>query len=1035
MKRLSPTGGSRFLFLIPLKGKFFRLPQIPDLRAMSQPLHLWFLRNSGLPVLLFAFVLLAFNDNRRFANLSRSANQLEERWVDSVFNVLTEDERLGQLFVFRAHLDKDSLYEKQVEDLITQYKPGGLCIFNPTHTGTIEKQAELTNRYQALSPRLPLLITMDLENGLGMRLRNTAISYPRAMMLGALQDNSLIYDMGKEVARQCRRLGVHVDFAPVADVNNNPENPVIGERSYGEDRYNVAAKAYQYMAGLQDGGVLACAKHFPGHGDTDMDSHFDLPLIKYDRNRLDSLELFPFRMLAKNGVGSFMVAHLSVPALDNRPNRPTTLSRAVVTDLLRKEIGFEGLIFTDAMEMEGVKKFFPNGSADVEAFKAGNDISLLPVDMGATWAALQTALNDGSLDRAQLHASVKRVLRVKYRLGLTTPQRVDPTNLRRDLNRPEAYALKRRIVAAAMTLVRDDKSLVGFPNLENIRFASVAVGDTNRTVFQTYCGYYAPFSHFNMAKASDSLTQIRLLDSLRRFDVVMASLHGMRTTPLPLRTAKSEAGADTMYGLHPSQVAFLQKLNKQNTVVLTIFGNPYTLRWVGDAAVLLQAYTEDPMAQEYAAQGLFGASDINGILPITATPFAHFGHGIRKVFPKKRLGYDLPEAVGLRSDTLALMDKLVQEMIATGAAPGCQILVAKDNKIVWNKAYGYYTYEQTTPVTTETIFDLASVTKVAATTISVMKLTENGQMSLDVPMANFIPELKTTNKKDLTVREILAHHAGLQPWIPFYQQTLTADKMPAPAIYRSTAEKGFEVPVAKDLFMQNVWVDSVWQKVFNSPLRDDRQYKYSDLGLYLNARAVLNVSGKPVNEFADQQYYRPLGLSTTGFNPWKKGLTLRCAPTEEDAYFRRQKLQGYVHDMGAAMLGGVSGHAGLFSNANDLAKIFQMLLNGGSYGWHEYLKPETVRLFTTRYSASTRRGMGFDMKELDEKQPANMSPLAGKNTFGHLGFTGICVWADPDKNLIFIFLSNRTYPTMENNKLSNGDYRPKLQGMVYRAMQ
>jgi CubicO group peptidase (beta-lactamase class C family) len=537
-----------------------------------------------------------------------------------------------------------------------------------------------------------------------------------------------------------------------------------------------------------------------------------------------------------------------------------------------------------------------------------------------------------------------------------------------------------------------------------------------------------------MAKTTDSLTQTRLLDSLRSYDVVLASLHGMRTTPFPIRTSKLDAGVDTTYGLHPSQIAFLQKLNKQNTVVLSIFGNPYTLRWVGDASVVLQAYTEDPMAQEFAAQSLFGASDINGILPVTATPFAHFGHGFRKQFAQKRLGYGLPESVGLRSDTLALMDAIVQEMINTGAVPGCQILVAKDNKIVWQKAYGFYTYEQTIPVTNETIYDLASVTKVAASTISLMKLAENGQMSLDVPMSNFVPELKTTDKKDLTVREILAHHAGLQPWIPFYQQTLTQDKMPSPKIYRSTPEKGFQTPVAKELFMADVWSDTVWQQVLKSPLRNDKQYKYSDLGLYLGARAVLNLSGKPLDEFVNQNFYSPLGLATTGFNPWKKGLTLRCAPTEEDTYFRHRKLQGYVHDMGAAMLGGVSGHAGLFSNANDLAKIFQMLLNGGSYGWRRYLKPETVRLFTTRYALSTRRGIGFDMKELDEKQTANMSPLAGKNTFGHLGFTGICVWADPDKNLIFIFLSNRTYPSMENNKLMQGDYRPRLQSAVYRAL-
>lgn len=1001
---------------------------------MFQQFNPSIIKNGGFLAALFALVMLSFSNDRRFANLSQSADLREAIWVDSVFDALSEDERLGQLFMFRANLDQDSAFEQGVEDLIRQYKPGGLCIFNPSQTGTVEKQAALTNRYQAASPKLPLLISMDLENGLGMRLRSSTIYYPRAMMLGALLDNRLIYDMGREVARQCRRLGVHVNFAPVTDVNNNPGNPVIGERSYGEDRHNVAAKAYQYMAGLQDGGVLACAKHFPGHGDTDMDSHYDLPLIKYKRARLDSLELFPFRMLAKNGAGSFMVAHLQVPALDDRPNRPTTLSRAVVTDLLRKEIGFEGLIFTDAMEMEGVKKFFPNGAADVEALKAGNDIVLLPVDMAETWPALHKALEDGSLDRAQVHASVRRVLRAKFRLGLISPQQVDSSNLRRDLNRPEAYILKRKIVASAMTLVRDDQNLVGFPNLDNTRFASIAIGDSLRTVFQTYCGYYAPVSHFNMAKTTDERAQKKLLDSLRQYDVILASLHGMRTAPLPRRTSKAEAGVDTMYGLSPDQVSFLQKLNKQSKVVLTVFGNPYTLRWVGDAPVLLQAYTEDPIAQEYAAQCLFGASDINGILPVSTSQFAHFGHGIRKIFPKKRLGYELPESVGLRSDTLALMDEIVQEMIHSGAAPGCQILVAKDNKIVWQKAYGYYTYEQTTPVTTETIFDLASVTKVAATTISVMKLAENGHMSLDTPMANYIPQLKKTNKKDLTVRELLAHHAGLQAWIPFYQQTLTADKKPSPKIYRGKMARRFRVPVAKDMFMENAWKDTLWQQIFNSPLRENKQYKYSDLDLYLNARAVLNVSGKPVDEFADAHFYRPLGLATTGYKPWEKGLSLRCAPTEEDSYFRYQRIQGYVHDMGAAMLGGVSGHAGLFSNANDLAKIFQMLLNGGSYGSQTYLKPQTIKSFTTRYSLSTRRAMGFDMKELDETHSANMSALAGDNTYGHLGFTGTVVWADPDKNLIFILLSNRTYPSMENKRFGDENYRPKLHSVVYRAL-
>ena len=987
---------------------------------MLRSLHLKFC----VPFLLFGTLFFeGFHNNKPYADLSNSANMREAYWVDSMFNAMTDAERFGQLFVVRGHLDMDSAYDQKVEDLIRQYKPGGICFFNPTAQGTPEKQAVLTNRYQAASPQLPLMVSMDLEWGLGMRLRGTTISFPKQIMLGAIEDNRLLYDMGVEIGRQCRRLGVHVNFAPDADINNNPANPVINERSFGEDRYNVTAKAYQYMSGLQDGGVLACAKHFPGHGDTDVDSHLEMPILKQSAARLDSLEFYPFKMLAQNGVASFMVAHLNVPSIDPRPNRPASLSRPAITGIIREKIGFQGLIFTDAMEMKGVTKYFKPGEADVEAFRAGNDVDLLPENMGAAMAALQMAVDSGTIDKKQLYESCKRVLRSKYRLGITTPQRVELNNLRRDLNPPEALVLKRKLIAAALTLVRDEPGVVGFPDLEKYKFASLALGDTNRTVFQTYCGYYAPIRHFNAGKEVDTLTQRILLDSLKNYSMVLVSIHGTR------------ARAAENFGISASQMALLRQLDSVTTVAVTMFGNPYSMKFFDDFPVVLDAYTEDPMVQETAAMALFGASDLNGILPVTASPAAKFGQGVRKTFASKRLAYNLPESVGLRSDTLALLDTIVQEMIRTGAAPGCEILVAKDNTIVWHKGYGSYTYAPSPMVTTETMYDLASVTKVAASTISLMKLTEEGRIDLDRPMSDFVQELKKTNKQNLLVREILAHHAGLQAWIPFYTQTLTADKQLSPKIYRAQAEKKFDVPVSAHVYMADEWVDSVWRQIFDSPLRPDRKYKYSDLGLYLGARAILETSGQPVNEFADRNFYRPLGLATTTYKPWQKGLTLRCAPTEDDQYFRHEILQGYVHDMGAAMLGGVSGHAGLFSNANDLAKIFQMLLNGGTYGGMQYLKPETIKTFTTRFAASTRRGIGFDMKELDPKEPMNMSALAGKNTFGHLGFTGICVWADPDKNLIFIFLSNRTYPTMENNKLSNGDFRPRLQSVVYRAMQ
>jgi beta-N-acetylhexosaminidase len=975
-----------------------------------------------LPLLTLAALILVSANNYRPHNFNYAFDAREAAWVDSVFHRLSETERIGQLILVRAHTDRDTAFENAVERQIKQYKVGGICFFNPSHAGTPEKQAVLTNRYQAAA-NLPLFVSLDAEWGLGMRLRNGAISYPRQMMLGAIQDNRLIYDMGREIAQQCRRIGVNVSFSPVADVNNNPANPVINDRSFGEDRYNVAAKCFQYMMGLQDGGVLACAKHFPGHGDTNIDSHDDLPVIAYPKERLDSLELFPFRVLSQYGVGSFMVAHLNVPAIDNRAKRPTSLSRNTITGLLRDNIGFDGLIFTDGMEMRGVTKYFEPGQADVEAIRAGIDMILLPENVDAAVSAIQHALNDGTLSREQFEASVQRVLRAKYRLKLTEKDRVELANLSRDLNRPEALMTKRKLIAQALTLVRDRPGLVGFEALEKFGFATLALGDTNRTVFQNSCALFAPVQHFNADKTFALETEQKLLDTLRKFDVVLLGLHNMR----------SYAAAN--FGLTDAQINLVRKLSEKTTVALTVFGNPYSLRHFDDVPIVLEAYNEDPVTQELAAQALFGAGDLTGKLPVTASPSAKYGQGVQKIFAQKRLGYDLPEAVGLNSDTLRLLDTLIRQLIATGAAPGGQLLVAKDNRIVVHKAYGHHTYERTTPVKLDDLFDLASITKVAATTVSVMRLQDEGKIRLDSNMQVYVPDLKMTNKNGLKVREIMAHHAALQAWIPFYQNTLTPEKQPAPALYRHNAEHNFEVPVAKGLYMARQYVDTMWKILFTSELRPDKKYKYSDLGLYLCARAVQNQSGRRVDAFAEETYYKPLGMATTTYNPWKRGWAERCAPSEEDRYFRYERVQGYVHDMGAAMLGGVSGHAGLFSSANDLAKLFQMLLNGGSYFGKTYLQYETIKEYATRFPGSTRRGIGFDMKELDPKETQNLSPLAGPNTFGHTGFTGTCVWADPDKNLIFIFFSNRTYPTMENGKLISGDYRPRMQSVIYRALK
>jgi CubicO group peptidase (beta-lactamase class C family) len=695
----------------------------------------------------------------------------------------------------------------------------------------------------------------------------------------------------------------------------------------------------------------------------------------------------------------------------------------VVNGLLRRDLYFRGLIFTDGLGMEGVNKHFKPGESDVEALVAGNDVLLLPVNLDSTFIAVKRALNSGYLPQKQFETSVLRVLRAKYRLDLTKAQQVKTENLRNEINTGKALALKYKIFANATVLLRDLPGLIGMENTEQLRIATLSIGDSSRTVFQTYCNYYAPMVHFNTPKKISPKQSDFLADTLKSYDVILLSFHGTRSK------------AVDSFGMDWTQRALVSRLNMTTNLMTTYFGNPYALKHLDTLPVLLLAHTEDPLAQQVAAQNIFGALDIKGKLPVTISESLSYLHGVDREFFRKRLAYAPPESVGMNSDTLRLMDDLARDIIANGAAPGCQMLVVKDNRVVWNKAYGNYTYEPNAPaVSTETIYDLASITKVAATTLSLMQLKEKGQIALDENMSKYIPELQKTDKNKLKVREILAHHAGLEAWIPFYQQTLTAQKMPDSILYQRADSTGAFLPVAKDFYLRSDYSDTIWNKIFTSKLNPEKGYKYSDLGFYLGARAVQNISNQSVDEYAKENFYIPMGMTTMRYNPWKSDLESRCAPTEEDGYFRRQRLQGYVHDMGAAMLGGVSGHAGLFSNANDLAKIFQMLLNGGVYGNREYLDKKTVQEFTTRFAGSTRRGIGFDMKETNASQTQNMSPLAGPNTFGHMGFTGNSVWADPDSKLIVIFLSNRTYPTMENNKLINGDYRPKMQSIAYRAM-
>lgn len=960
------------------------------------------------------FVMLCF-----FQMAQAQKQNLSSHWVDSVFNSMSFDERLGQLFMIRAHSNKDAAYEEMVAAQIRDYHVGGLCFFQ----GTPEKQAQLTNYYQGISSRVPLFVAMDAEHGLGMRLMDNTISFPRSLALGAIQDNRMLYEVGSVIAGHCRRLGVNINFAPVADINNNALNPVIGLRSFGEDSYNVIRKSYQYMKGLQDNRVMACMKHFPGHGDTDVDSHYDLPLICHGRVQLDSLELAPFRALSQHGIQSAMVAHLNVPCLDTTANLPTTLSRYVVSDLLRKDIGFQGLIFTDGMEMKGVVKYFKDGDAEAMALAAGNDIILLPENIQLAFAKIKDFLAAKKIDTAQVYGSVKRVLAAKYALQLhLNREKIKVENINADLNLPTDLSLNRRLIANALTTVRNHDNLIPVHSLKGI--ATLSIGKNENTVFQTTLDQFAEMKHLFMSKTAADTTVKSVIAALSREKLVILSLHELNGRP------KSN------FGVTDQMVEVATALASKTNVILVVFGTPYVLKYFDNNPCVMEAYEDSPLYQELAAHAIMGVSGTNGRLPVTASDKSKVGSGVT-TSSLSRLGSDYPESVGMSSVRLAKVDELCNDLIANEAAPGCVVLVARNGKVIYNKAFGYHTYEKQVPMSTGDIFDLASVTKISATTLSLMKLQGEGLLDMKQPMAKYLPELKKSNKEGITLEDIYTHQARLQPWLKFYEKTLdkSGDKIkPSLDFYRAICTDAFPTPVAANLYLKKDYDKEIYKEIIKSELRPQKEYKYSDLGLILSTRMIKKITGKSLDEFTKASFYEPLGMKTTGFLPLRSLPVEKIVPTEEDDYYRMQRVQGYVHDMASAMLGGVSGHAGLFSNAGDLAKLYQMLLNGGSYAGVRYLQPDVVQQFTSRQAGSTRRGYGFDMKELDPAKTQTVAASASELTFGHTGFTGICVWVDPKYNLIYIFLSNRTYPSMENNKLMNLDYRIKIQQAIYDAM-
>lgn len=942
----------------------------------------------------------------------------EEAWIQSNLERMTLEEKIGQMMIIRAYSKGDVAEKKYIAGIIEKYHIGGICFFQ----GDVTTQVQNTNYFQQIS-RVSLFIAIDAEWGVAMRHQTEALSFPKNLVLGAVQNEKLIYQLGKEIGKQCKALGVNFNFSPVADINVNPKNPVINERSFGGSRENVTSKAFLMFKGLEDVGVLSCAKHFPGHGDTQEDSHHVLPVLNHDMKRLEDVELFPFRRLAAQNIGSIMVGHLQLPHLDNRSNRPASLSKAIVTGLLRESMNYKGLILTDALDMKAITQYFPSGMAEAEAVLAGNDIILLSENVPLAIQTILKYINEGKIDEKQIDQSVYRILSAKYKLGLHVLPVISETGIKKALDTPMAKGLKENIHEHSLTLVKDSAKLLPIGQTKDINTATLSVHVAIKSTFQHRIDDYTHAHHYQLMMHQYKEKKVDLYNTLVQFDRVIIGIHS---------SIKSiSSNRDLPYDF----VEFLRELQQKTKVILVFFGSPYQIYRLSEFPTLLLAYDNDSVAQDMAAQAIFGAIPMSGKLPVEVEGQFTIGTGIQRA-TLGRLGYGMPERVGLNSRVLQGLDSLMSIMITTNATPGGQIVVAKEGKIVYSKEFGTL-YASGPKVQKNTVYDVASLTKILSSTLGVMKLYDEQKISLRRPMRFYISDLIGTNKAEMILEDVMAHHAGLKPYISFYDQTMVKINkkiVPDSNLYKKTFSPDFSIPVAENMFLKADYRDSIWSKIFHSDLLSKRNYRYSDIGFYLVQKVIEEVSRSKLNDYVQQSFYDPLDLKFTGYKPLEKIPQAMIAPTEMDQYFRMSMIRGTVHDMGSAMLGGVAGHAGIFSTATETTILMQMLLNGGHYGGITFFSPQTVQYFTTRHAKSSRRGLGFDIKELTESKSDNMANLASDETFGHIGFTGSATFADPENQIVFTFLSNRTFPTMANNTMHLKKYRIKLQNIVYKSI-
>lgn len=941
-------------------------------------------------------------------------------WVDSVLATLNLDQRIAQLIMIGVHADQGRDYYQRLERQVREYNPAGIIFFK----GGPIKQVQVTNRMQAIA-QTPMLVAMDAEWGPAMRL-DSVMAFPNHLTMGAIAGENLIYQMGREAGKQLKRLGVHMSFGPVADVNYNPQNPIINFRSFGENRHNVSQKAIAYMQGLQDEGIIAAAKHFPGHGDTHLDSHLTLPQLDHSRQELDSIHIFPFSQLINSGLHGVMVGHLEVPALEPEKKLAASLSKNVIEEVLQDKLQFKGLVMTDALDMRGVTDYFKPGDLELRALLAGNDLLLVPQDVPAAIRTIRRAVENGVLDPAIIDQRVRKVLYYKQITGLNKKAPVSIDNLLTDLNNRQAEIVNKRLTQAAITLVRNENELVPLRDISGKKIAVLSIGANAGNPFQSMLGNYARIEQFSLPKNHSQEQSTRMMNILKEFDLVVVGVHRNNNT-----VARN-------YGITQNNINLITHLAEKQDVILSLFANPYSLMAFGEDALNLKGiiigYQDGRNYEEAAAQVIFGGLPALGRLPVSAPPYFPVYKGFNTL-DNFRVQFAEPEDAGLRAELLATIDSIAQMGIDSFAYPGCQIAVIKDGKLIYHKAFGNTSYFSEEPVELSDIYDLASLTKIAATTASVMRLVDEGKINLHKNIGDYLPVLKGSDKEKINIRDLLAHQGRFRAWLSFQNSTFEKGVY-KPGYYSNVYSAQYSVKVASDLYLLGTFRDSIYQQIIDSPLQKRRSYIYSDLGFMLLGEMIHLQTGLTLDQYAEKTFFEPMGLSSMTFNPLNKFPAEKIIPSENDTIFRKQVLRGYVNDPAAALMGGVAGHAGLFSNALDVAVLMQMFLQGGEYAGKQYIQPQTIREFTRVQFAGNqnRRGLGFDKPAITPAEGSPACKSASPLSFGHSGFTGTYAWVDPKENLVYVFVSNRTFPYPSNRKIIQLGIRLAIHQAIYDAI-